>query len=109
MADSVLGGVQLKVDLAETHGELMSSKRALARSIERENKLAEKVAMLEQPLPLAAAVHAPHRSRPGMFPGRNGGSALSDSLTGSPVGMVDTHAHDELAAPEIEIGGTGEL
>lgn len=100
--------MQLKVDLAETHGELMSSKRALARSIERENKLAEKVAMLEQPLPPAAAVHAPRRV--GLFPGRTGpnGSVLSDS-GGSPVGMFDTHAHDELAAPEIEIGGTGEL
>lgn len=97
--------VQLKVDLAETHGELMSSKRALARSIERENKLAEKVAMLEQPPPPAA----PRRSGP--FPGRSGGpgSVRSDSLVGSPIGPIDTHAHDELAAPEIEIGGTGEL
>lgn len=101
--------MQLKVDLAETHGELMSSKRALARSIERENKLAEKVAMLEQPLPAASAVHAPHRR--GLFPGRAGGagSAPSDSLADSPVGVIDTHAHDELAAPEIDIGGTGEL
>lgn len=98
--------MQLKVDLAETHGELMSSKRALARSIERENKLAEKVAMLEQPLPPPVA-----QRRSSAFPGRAGGpgSVRSDSLVGSPIGPIDTHAHDELAAPEIEIGGTGEL
>jgi hypothetical protein len=39
--------VQLKVDVAETHGELVSCKRAVSRAAEREQRLMRRLAMHE--------------------------------------------------------------
>jgi hypothetical protein len=91
--------VQLKVDLAETHGELMSCKRALTRAMEREAKLSERVSMLEAPW-------APQGG-----PGGGGGGGRRASLFTPRAAddelepPVDTQAHDELSAPEILVGG----
>jgi hypothetical protein len=95
-------GMQLKVDLAETHGELMHCKRALTRAKESETKLLEKVAMLEVPL---APQGTSMSRRTSLFTPRM--NMLADSVVAEEPDMpepVDTQAHDELSAPEINIG-----
>lgn len=96
-------GLQLKVDLAETHGELMHCKRALTRAKESETKLLEKVAMLEVPMAPQAPAAQPRRTS--LFTPRM--NVLADAAVAEvqeAPAPVDTQAHDELSAPEINIG-----
>ena len=99
-------GMQLKVDLAETHGELMYCKRALTRTKESETKLLEKVSMLEVPIAPPAAPAAPRRAslftpRMNVLSGAAVPEVPEEAAAETPV---DTQAHDELSAPEINIG-----
>lgn len=96
-------GMQLKVDLAETHGELMHCKRALTRAKESETKLLEKVAMLEVPLAPQTTQNQPRRTS--LFTPLM--TVVADAAVAEVPELappVDTQAHDELSAPEINIG-----
>ena len=104
--------MQLKVDVAETHGELVSCKRALARFREREQLYKDKVASLRSQIQAAeAAAHTPPTNRSvtaraasamssaaarmGAFPSMMGGgdSSSSEEETSSEEDDMDDGGH----------------
>jgi hypothetical protein len=102
--------MQLKVDVAETHGELVSCKRALARAVERERHMSQQVEYLEQRVACSPAPSAGW-SVPSVAASMSAAAAAMPSTVGRfghvlqtppPAVVMDDEVEDEETESENE-------